>query len=372
MDIQVDINDTFDSFKSGGGPGKPLVDKTVATVVVPQVISIKPGVPIPPGTPTETWGTFSVALAPGQKYFWRARPHTNVAWGNCEPIFWFTTGDRPGVPWIIPPVADSPPGSLSVSAPQYGGQSKYKFQVSERDTKCVSKAGVEEHVVDPLILYYDDHVHLQPNAVATFPDLQPDHDYWLNVLPFGPDDPDGKPGEGRCYAEAFHTLGLGTPLVFGTNTTEVDYFGEQPDCSGARPEALKRAAFVCIQSMRQGGCDYGTIADEETLEQPCDGLFCPMSLQVPDFNVRNGTGYCWDVTGISTDGHESPSSESRFGYRLELARREIAWGSDCRDGERSKSGAVAGKFLRQARQVRVAGRAGGAGLHAESRHLPLG
>ena len=46
-------------------------------------------------------------------------------------------------------------------------------------------------------------------------------------------------------------------------------------------------------------------------------VFCPMSLKVPDFGVRNGTGYCWDVTGISTDGHESPSSESRFGYRLE-------------------------------------------------------
>ena len=36
MDIQVDINDTFDSFKSGGGPGKPLVDKTIATVLFPQ------------------------------------------------------------------------------------------------------------------------------------------------------------------------------------------------------------------------------------------------------------------------------------------------------------------------------------------------
>ena len=43
MDIQVDINDTFDSFKSGGGPGKPLVDKTIATVMFPHSHCLEAG-----------------------------------------------------------------------------------------------------------------------------------------------------------------------------------------------------------------------------------------------------------------------------------------------------------------------------------------
>ena len=257
-----------------------------------------------------------------------------------------------------------------MSAPSRGA-TKYKFQVSERDTKCVSKAGVEEHVVDPLNLYFDDLPHPQPNAVATFADLQPDHDYWLNVLPFGPDDPDGKPAEGRCYAEAFHTLGLGTPKYLSPSTTEVDYLGDQPTLKWNAPQGTQKSRVRLYPIDEEGGCDYGTIADEETLEQPCDG-FCPMSLKVPDFGVRNGTGYCWDVTGISTDGHESPSSESRFGYRLEsLGGRSPGVQIAETENDRNPAPLLGDSY---GKPVQFEWRAvpGVLGYKVRGRHLPLG
>jgi hypothetical protein len=293
------------------------VESSVTTVEVPIVRPRQPGVPPLPDTPTETWAFFSVALEPGQKYFWRSRPHSNAAWGNCEPIFWFTAGDTPGVSRIIPPVSDPQAGSLSLSGPMSGGTVQYKFQVSDKNTKCVSRANVEEHLVEPFMQFADDQPHPQPDAVATFDDLQPEHDYWLNVLPFGPDDPDGNPAEGRCYAQQFRTQALGTPDRLSSSPSVADYFGQQPELQWLAAKGTRYHRIRLYPIDQFGDCDYGTIAHEQTHEELCDGIFgCAVSARVDDFGLRNATGYCWDVTGISTDLHESPSSESRFRYSL--------------------------------------------------------
>ena len=318
MDIQIDINDTFDSFKaSPGDPGSPLVSKTVPTTEVPIYPDVrKPGDP-PIGM--DTYGFFKVALAPQQKYFWRSRPHSSDAWSNCEPISWFTTGKTPSVTRLIPPFTEVAPGEFTVSGPasQPTAVSAYKFQLSERNTRCLSKAGVDEQTVDPLVEYLDDLPHYQPDAVATFDDLQPEHDYWLNVLPLGPDDPDGNPGRGSCYAKKFRTLALQAPTDLSPSTTSVKYFGDPPELrwTAAKGTHFHRVRLYPIDEA--GDCDYETIAYENEIDAACDGEYgCGTTLSPDIVAPRNATGYCWDVTGISTDRHESASTESRFSYYL--------------------------------------------------------
>ncbi|WP_437330110.1 M4 family metallopeptidase [Sorangium sp. So ce381] len=313
-DIQIDLVGSFDS--SIDAPNTPLISRTVPNAQLPRTQI--PGGPPNPNAPMDTVGTLTIALEPGQTYYWRVRPHSSEPWGKCDSVHWFTTGDRPAVSRINTGfLEDVPPGHYEVIPEQISGARHFKVQLSEHDTKCEPDPAAQEEIIERVKLPVDDEPVPQ-NSTAEFEDLQPDHEYWVNVQPIGPENMFGEPAVGPCFAQVVRTRSLDAPTNLRPPTYPYfDYFGPQPELAwyAAPGTHFHRLRFYPIDESDR--CDYGTIAHTTTLDELCNQSFsCDTSTTVVIPGIRNPTGYCWDVTAVSTDGHESTLVGSRFYYKL--------------------------------------------------------
>jgi hypothetical protein len=298
-DIQIDFSPTFDS--SADAPNTPLISRTVPTEELNG----------------DTVGTLSIALEPNQTFYWRVRPASSDPWGKCESIHWFTTGDLPGISSIDTGILqDVPPGTFTVKPEQITGAQQFKVQLSDRDTGCKADPLAEEQIIDA-----DDPYDTAAAPRALFQNLQPDHEYYVNVQPIGPENADGVAELGACYAQLVRTLSLGAPkeLKPEHGIHGINYFNEQPPFEWKSAPASLHHLVRVYSIDDNGACDYDALVVQTNVEELCQATYeCATSVDIELPGVRDPMGYCWEVTSFSADGTESSTVSSRFHYSMPL------------------------------------------------------
>jgi hypothetical protein len=318
-EYQVDLLPTFDTHNGGPAFHAGLITQ----------FSDK----LPDGRPVPGGGTINLAstvyslgfgLEPNTTYFWRTRPAAFGAdppWGACEIVHSFMTGPAPAVDEVSSPREgeEVKPGDLEIHFVSPG--LRYRVQVADHDVDCKMGQASEEQLVeqptkretpDPFVPY-------RPPVTATLHDLQPETEYWLEILPIGPPNSEGQPSVGACFKRRFKTLAVETPSDLGyMEGSSLDYFGPGPKLTwkGYAGTAKYQLQFFDIQDEVADQKCSSTAAATAVVELPCAQGSCPASFDTKDQlpAKRNLSGYCWQVRSISANGHSTEPGSGSFRY----------------------------------------------------------
>lgn len=265
---------------------------------------------------------YQASLEPNTRYYWRFRStdKDGEPWLDCQPTYWFTTGELPQVESVYPDgSSDLIPGSHSFNIRSVEGPSEYHVRVSSTNSGCDAPGDLLDQIYPtPPVPWDDPYVH------ALVHGFQPYEHYWINVLPLGPE-PDQVPG--RCYTVELPVGGMPQPGATSPDDgARFTYhpprrWNEQDMGFTWRAQGDPGSFDLTFYERRQDGTCESDAVHTETVDAQdvCSGTFY-MTCDLEDdlFPEPNPSGYCWEVTSISQNGdfRSDPSEMQTFGYFL--------------------------------------------------------
>ncbi len=289
------------------------------------------------------YAKFDLALPfeSSEQYYWRVRPHPleNEPWEYCYTIHSFEgTGELEDIGENIKVIKDNPddeevpPGTVMIVWDRVEGATSYKVQFARADGDCKEtiedvdfEAEVEDQDGIPMDLPVD-----EGETWVIAEGILPEADYWVHILPIGPEDYVGDDPvlrEGICAKKTFRTAKMPPPdPQFPANG---DLFFYQSPHEGLSSNVMDYPLSWKWWDTRQiasestisfyhrdanGNCLNEIIATHPGV--PVDSVAWTLEDDIfpapsTDGSAPNTTGYCWDVFFTAANGSTSDRAEKR-------------------------------------------------------------
>jgi choice-of-anchor A domain-containing protein len=263
----------------------------------------------------QTMGSLPLALPSDSPdtYLWRVRPHSDMPWESCTPVYSFTGTTEPDPVRHLAIVDDVDskkkflPGPLTLTWDVVQGTASpnYDVRIGTSDPQCQSAAGVTD--LPETGLAGDGTTETDATDFV----LQPGTTYVVDVQPVGPNDFDGKPSLGDCFPLTVKTGDLPRPIqsptgpFVGLTTFNVPWGVD--DFAWQTFGAPVKSIVTRYDRDAMGNC--GTTPVGEPAEVTLSGTQSTglgLLEKFPDSDkLPNPTGYCWDVVDVAANGNKS-------------------------------------------------------------------